>query len=817
MRPIARSSRSHDRPAWLPFSPRHASHALAWAACAFAAAGVGSLALGVATATAAEAAAPAARKTYDIPAGPLEATLNRFGREAGILLSYPSDLTAGLQSSGLVGTHSVAEAWPLLLKGTGLAAEERAGGGWSLVKRPEPPPTTGGASTEAVTTLPTVTVSAPIEAESGAGPVRGYAATRTTSGTKTDAPLLETPQSIAVVGAAQITDQKATSVSEALAYTPGVIVDPGYANSYDVFYSRGFRLQDGNGSVYRDGLKLGGSGWATGQQEPYGLERIELLKGAASVLYGAAAPGGVLNVVTKQPNPGHVNEVVAEAGNYAHRAASADLGAELSETWTGRLVLLARNAETSVDYIPNDTRYIAPSLRWSPHAGTSVTLLAHYTERRTAYIWGVPVEGSLLPSPFGKLPRDRFVGEPDFDRQDTRQSSLGWLVSHRLADGLELQHGLRWIDSENHVRFTNLRGPSADNPRVYERRAFDELETTRGVSTDTRLQADFDTGSVRHKAVAGIDYSRHHIGSVWELATLGELDLFDPTYGDAPGAFTPLFDDQDKQRRLGFYLQDQVKFGAVTALAGVRRDEVRSELNGDTEKTGATTGRVGVVWELASGIAPFASWSQSFEPVSGLDNDNERYKPTRGKQVELGLRLQRGAFMASAAVFDLVQTNVLKDREDLPRSVQTGEARSRGLELEAKGPVARNVQVIASYAYTDAEVTESEDPTEIGQPMSYQPRHQAALWGRFDNVGVRGLHVGLGARHTGTTEDFSGGTGASVPAATTFDALVGYTTGPWTLRLNVNNVTDKKTLLCSSGWCVYGDGLRATSSLAYRW
>jgi iron complex outermembrane receptor protein len=277
-----------------------------------------------------------------------------------------------------------------------------------------------------------------------------------------------------------------------------------------------------------------------------------------------------------------------------------------------------------------------------------------------------------------------------------------------------------------------------------------------------------------------------------------------------------LFNDQERQRRLGLYLQDQVKVGGVTALAGVRRDDVRSELNGESEKMSATTGRVGAVWEVAPGVAPFASWSQSFEPVGGTDNDGRRYKPTRGEQFELGARWQRGDLMATAVAFDLVQSNVLKSRPGLPKSVQTGEVRSRGVELEVKGPVTRGVQLIASYAYTDAKVTRSEDAAEIGQPSSYQPRHQAALWTRVDHVGINGLHAGAGLRHTGCTSD-SGGTGAAVPAATTVDVLLGYNTGPWTLRLNINNIADKDTLLCNGGWCVYGDGRRATASLAYRW
>lgn len=742
----------------------------------------------------------------DLPAQTLDQSLNQVARLAGVQVVFAGPVARDKLAPALQGSFGAREAMERLLQGTGLvlkAVDERT----FVVETAEQAGLTP--------TLPPVTVKAEAPPESGRGPVRGYAARRSGSATKTDTPLLETPQSIAVVSAEQMTDQKATSVTEALAYTPGVVVDPGYANSFDVVYSRGFRIQDGNGGVYRDGLRLGGSGWATGKQEPYGLERVELLKGAASVLFGAAAPGGVLNVVTKQPHADHVNEVLVEGGNFAHRAVAADLGGAASDSLSGRLVLRARDGDTAVDHIPNDSRYVAPSLRWTPNAATSVTLLGHYAERRTAYIWGVPVEGSLQPSPYGQLPSNRFVGEPDFDRQDGRQASLGWLAEHRFSGNLSVHHGLRWIDSENRVRFSNLRGPSAADPRVYERRAFDELETTRGVSSDTRLQADFDTASVRHKAVAGIDYSLHHIGSVWQLAPLSPLNLFEPVYGSAPGAFTPLWDDQDRQRRLGVYLQDQVKVGGLTALAGVRRDEVRSELNGAVEKTGATTGRLGVVWELAPGFAPFASWSQSFEPVSGTDVDNARYKPTEGEQFELGVRWERGNFMASAVVFDLVQRNVLKNRAGLSKSVQTGEVSSRGLELEAKGRVGRDVQIIASYAYTDARVTRSENADELGQPVSFQPRHQAAIWSRVDNVGWQGLHLGLGARYTGSTIDWDG-TRAGVPAFTTYDALLGYVTGAWTVRLNVTNLTDKETLTCSGGWCVYGDSRRATATVAYR-
>lgn len=760
--------------------------------------------------------APAPRKSYDIPAGPLEGALNRFGRDAGILLSFPTEMTARHQSKGLSGSYSVQDALPLMLQGTGLAAVAQAHGGWALVRRAEP--VARSAATNGDATLPTVTVQASAERETATGRVNGYVAQRSATATKTDATLFETPQSISIVTAQQIEDTKATSIAEALAYTPGVLHDPGYSNSYDVIYSRGFRLHDGSGGVYRDGLKLGASGWATGQQEPYGAERIELLKGAASVLYGAAAPGGVLNIVTKQPSPDMVNELKVETGNYGHRAVAADLGTAWSDEWSGRVVALARRADTMVDHIPNDTLYVAPSLRWTPSASTSLTLLGHYNERRTAYIYGVPVEGSLIASPYGKLPRNRFVGEPDFDRQDTRQYTVGYLFSHAFSDDITLRHGLRHVDARNHIRFTALDAADAGDPRLWLRRAYDELETTRGTSADTSVQIRFDAVGAKHTLLAGTDQSSHKIGSFWDGASLAPLNLFAPVYGATPGAFADDGDGEETQQRAGLYLQDQLKIGRLTALIGGRQDWARNApVGGDAQLSQAFTGRAGAVYELDGGWAPFFSFSQSFEPQSGTDNGGNRYQPTRGEQTELGLRWQSadGALQASAALYRLAQTQVKSRRAGLSKPVQTGEVLSEGAEFEVKGRLSRHLSVIGSYAYTDAVTRKSEVAAEVGLPRPGMPRHQAALWLASENWLAPGLRFGFGARYIGTTEDW-GGTRAEVPAFTTLDAMVGYAVGAWSMSVNVNNLTDKDTMSCSYGYCIYGDGRRVTAQLGYR-
>jgi iron complex outermembrane receptor protein len=788
------------------------------------------LALGLlAAAGSAQAAEPpsqaqtAARKTYAIPAGGLEGVLNRFGRESGTLLSFPAALTAGLQSEGLNGAYTVPEALQHLLRGTGLAPAAQGNGSYTLVKRSE----ASNAAPEA--TLPQVTVNG--VAESATGPAGGYAAKRSASATKTDTAIVETPQAIAVITAEQLAILKPTSLGAAIAYTPGIVADAGYSNSFDVFYSRGFRLSDTSGGIYRDGLKFGGAGWASGQQETYGLERIELIKGAASVLYGAAAPGGVLNTVTKRPGADMVNEVRASGGTLGRRELAADLGGAIGGEWSWRVTGVARNDGTQIDHIPNNGRYLAPALKWQPSAATSLTLMAYLHERRTAYQYPLPAEGTLLPSPYGQLPRGRFIGEPGFDRQDASQHGLSYLFEHAFSGQTRLRHGVRYVESKNHVLFTGLEGADESNPRLQYRTAYDEWERTSGVSSDTSIEHRWTAGGLAHTTLAGIDHARHKPESEWSIASIGSLDIFAPAYGAQPGEMTQVapYSTRAKATRTGLYVQDQMKLGERWVfLLGGRHDWARdasSLLAGapkwSSESSEAFTGRAGAVYLAENGLAPFASFSQSFEPQSGTDAAGARFKPTRGEQVELGVRWQvpDTGLLLSASAYRLTQQNlVTSDPRQPALRLQTGEVRADGVELEAKGRVNKHVNVIASYAYTDARTTRSLRPNDIGMRQPSMPQHQAALWSdvALAAVGLHGVKAGLGARYTGTTIDVRG-TGAKVPSSTVLDALLGYESGQWHASLNFSNLANRGTLACSYGSCAYGEGRRVTATVGYLW
>ena len=763
------------------------------------------------------------RQQYNIPAGTLDQVLNRYASAAGALLSADAALTQGKQSAGLQGSYTVGEGFAKLLGEHQLEAVLGNNGGYSL-----------RAVRSAV--LPEVKVTA--SEENAWGTVYGYAAKRSATATKTDTPLIETPQSVSIVSADQMNTLKVQSLEDALSYTAGIVSNAGYSSSFDQFISRGFKIGDDSGNIYRDGLKLAGTSWATGQQETYGLERVELLKGAASVLYGAASPGGIINTVSKRPTGERLRELNLQAGNMNHRQIAADIGDKLNEdgSLSWRMVALARNEDTGTDYVPNNSRYFAPSLKWQPSADTSFTLLAHYQERETAYRYGLPAVGTLIPGPFGKkIASHRFVGEPGFDRQENSQIGIGYVLEHAFSEQTSVRHSLRYIDSETDVRFTSPRGGLDATGHLYTGRLpIQEYERTSGFSTDTSVTHKVHTGAVSHTLLGGLDYSRYKPESEWyaDFAGFPPLNLYKPVYGAKPGTMAPVDFLSTKQElvRTGLYFQDQIKIAdKLVVLIGGRKDWTESKLspyfgaeNYESEKADKFTGRAGAVYLADNGFAPYVSFSQSFEPQSGTNREGNRFKPTTGEQYELGLRYQpkSAAYLISASVFDLTQGNVLtRDPVDPAFNVQTGEARSRGFEIEAKGRVGRYTNVIAAYAHTKAEITESNNPGEVGQRLPNVPRNQFTLWGdhQMAQFGLPKLKLGLGTRYIGSTEDVQG-TGEKVSAYTLFDAMASYDiSSTWRISFNARNLSDKKYLNCSGALCLYGEPRKVILAATMRW
>lgn len=542
----------------------------------------------------------------------------------------------------------------------------------------------------------------------------------------------------------------------------------------------------------------------------------------------------MINTVTKRPTAEPVRELRVEVGSHARRQIAADLGGPIDADgqWQYRLVALGRNSDTAQDFGRDDRRYIAPALTWTPNAATSVTLLAHYQKDNSYYPPSVPATGSLLDNTNGQLPRDRFLGEPNHNRFEVRSRSVSLLADHAFSDSLRVRHSMRYFESDLDMRYVLMSG---DVDRATQRRvarsarAFDDK--ARIFTSDTHVQKDLTVGNMQHTVLAGVDYARSTYDSERFRGALPAIDAYNPVYQTGPIVTSPWQQRHIEEQKLGFYLQDQIKFDdRWVVLLGGRYDRMRTETrqrhapaSDNTAKDNVFTGRAGLVYLADNGLAPYLSYSQSFEQTSGLDRLARPFEPTEGEQFEIGIRYQPQGSRAlvSASLFDLTRTNVLTpDPVSTDFLTQTGKIRSRGLEIEAKAEVGRDLDIIMAYTYTDATVRASNIPGEVGERFNV-PRHMASAWAdwRLARLGLEGWRVGAGVRYVSSranrpSQDWLGG-----PAYTLFDARIGYERGPWSAALNVTNLTDKTFIpsICYSGQCQYGEPRRVMASVGYRW
>lgn len=792
--------------------------------------------MAVSTAHAQPATSPAGDtlRTYNIPAGPLDRTLNRYASEAGVELSVDAALIQGKTSAGLIGRFGVQDGFAELLRGQGLRMVRGTSGAYSV--RPAPSPESG-VDARGATTLPAVTVTG--NAESATGPVDGFLAKRSATGTKTDSSIMETPQSISVVSADFIKEIGASRLKESLSYTPGINTSPwGSDSRFDWTIIRGFDAQ--TPGYYLDGLQLrNNNSWAVWQTEVYGAERIEVLRGPTSVLYGQNGAGGMINVVSKRPTEEPLHEMEVQIGNDSRRQVAADFSGPVDDAGKVlyRVTGLARDAELPSSGLPNDRFYIAPALTIKPSSDTTLTLLSHYLRVRDGSSYGsYPEMGSLLSNPNGKISPKTYVGESDFDRFNQEQWMVGYMLEHRFNDTWTVRQNARYGYTSVDYRQVYVRGDfvtaNEDNPddpanfRLLSRYPFGSNENARLFTIDNQAQAKVRLGDWQHTLLAGFDYQHsRNYQATYNDGTVSPIDAYSPVHGGAVTTADPWFDGTTKLAQAGFYLQDQIKWGNWVATLGGRYDrasaDVSSNIDGSKTKISEHnfSGRGGVVYLHPSGVAPYFSYAESFSPTATIDPvTNSPMKPETGRQYEVGLRYEPpgGTSRYSVAAFDLRRRNYITYTADfLPK--QTGEVQVRGLEFEAAFRPVPQANVVAAYTYTPkADVTASSTASEVGKQMQAVSRNQFALW--TDYRFASGIKVGVGARYIGSNWGYAESASAKLPSYTLFDAMIGYQIQRWNLALNVRNLTNKEYLSnCSQGVCRYGDLRTVMATATYRW
>jgi len=682
-------------------------------------------------------------------------------------------------------------------------------------------------------TLPAVRVRAAVEKETATGPVPGYSAQRSATATRTDTPLAELPQSISVITAEQVKDQNAQTMQEVLRYTAGVRSEMyGLDNRGDWFSLRG----GSEGSTLLDGMRVPLSGWyGVVRNEPYAFERIEVLRGPASVVAGQNGPGGVVNLVSKWPQAEAQRELTVQFGNNRHKQIAADLSGPLNADGTllYRLVALDKNSGTQVEHADDKRTLLAPSLTWKPGPSTTLTVYAEYQKDESGNTNAfLGYEGTLLPAPHGPISPSLFIGEPAWDRYGGERKRLGYEFEQVLSPAWTLRHHLRHDCIDGGMRtmyaawwdgFVDSSGAPDANGTYLNRIWYATDNHARITNADLLLEGKLNWGRARHTLLLGVDHMKNSDDQAsWDDGGATPLDVYNPVYGsfaDPTIGTSPTNFSRTRQRNTGLLLQDQIKFDERFVLvAGLRRDRARSE-GAPTES--ATSKNLGLVYLAGGGWSPYASYSESFEPVAGTGADNQPFKPKRGKQVEAGLKWSPDGrrVNATAAVYRLVEKNRLAtDPANVNFSVQRGEVTVEGLELELSASL-RQWDLVGNYTYTDAQVTSTtaDDVRYLGAQLNSIPKHAAALWAVHRFVAWPGLRAGLGLRYVGKTWD--GLDSVSVPAYTLVDALVAYEAEAWRFALNIGNLANKTYLATclERGDCWFGSQRKAVASVAYRW
>ena len=679
--------------------------------------------------------------------------------------------------------------------------------------------------------------------------VNGYVATRSATGTKTDTPLIETPQSISVVTRDQIEAQEANSAKQALRYTAGVAGESrSNFGGFDIMYSRGFILDQ-----YLDGMRLQGSaGFYPPQPELYGMERVELLRGPGSMLFGQGSLGGLVNLVTKRPSEIPFNEVILQGGSYDRIQGGFDSTGKLDKNgeFLYRITGYAKDANNQVDFVKDQRYYIAPALTWRPDKATTWTVMANYQkDPSVGYYNFVPFNGSLGPNPLGRIPTNFYAGEPNFNLNTRTSYGITSLFEHEFSDVFKIRQNTRYMETTGELKQVLPLFLAA--PDTLSRFAQGIRDKIGAFSSDTQGEFNFATGPVQHKVLIGYDNQTTQFNEAFGQG-FGppDISLFNPVYGtaqfpnplDDPNA---AFNQRTNQRLVqnGVYAQEQMKIGGLNIVGGLRYDDARStnnviDLTGITpngtirQTDTATTGRIGAIYEFANGIAPYATYATSFQPNIGVNPALSVLKPTTGELYEVGVKYQpRGSkILVQASLFDLTQQNVLSiDPVSFART-QIGEVNSKGFEIEGKVSLTDRLDVIASYTHLNATVTKSLD-IDLGKRPTWVPQDIAALW--FDYTlrdgPLNGFGLAWGVRYTGQTWGDIGNTLLDVPSYTLVDAAIHYDLAGLDprfkgMRLSVNatNLWDKIyvsqcTAQAFDNNCVYGLRRQVLASLRYRW
>ena len=655
-------------------------------------------------------------------------------------------------------------------------------------------------------------------------------ATRAVTATKTDTPILRIPQSIEIVTVEEIQDRGAQNIREALKYTAGV-----YNASDD---SRGdFNNIRGFQSVlYVDGLKRNYGFVYLPRPDINTLERVEVLVGPASVLYGSGSASGLTNMQSKRPQFEFGGSASVSYGTHDRKEAVADITGPLSDTLAVRLVGVARDSDSRMDFTPNDRLLGQAAITWRPGERTDITAIGLYQHDWNPPNYNIlPLIASLYARPGQRVPNSRFFGEPTINKGNKEYTALTLLASHEFSDMFSFRSATRytWANTEQAevylnpsstgnplqpFRDTNGNGTIEPTETMVSRNLFAINIDYKIFNTDNNLGINFDTGPFSHKVLVGLDYSYFEQISGQAFTATTPIDIYNPVYGTAPPPNFTFFNTQIL-KQTGYYAQDQIDLGETASLVvGIRRDRyTKEDVGRPKEITSKTTKRAGLTVNVTPTLAPYASYSESFLPISGLNQFGNTYQPLFGKQVEVGVKWQPlRTTLFRLSYYDLSEENSLRVDPNNPlNSIQSGSITSKGVELQANHRT-RDFSLTAAFSYATSRVSDQD------YQRDNVPKYLASIYGTktIELGDEMTMRLGAGVRYQGkmTSRHPTSGFLVETPSYTLVDAMAALDYRRWTLQLNAVNLFDDLYYPSCSyfGSCANGEPRTVQATLSYR-
>lgn len=743
---------------------------------------------------------------WNIPAGPLAPALDRFAREAGISLSFDASSVANRNTQGVSGTLDTSTALSSLLQGSDIEIQQQGPNAYLLT-----PQAKADGDLEAFRLAP-ILVNAKARVD-GTEDANSVVAQELWVGGKVATSILNTPASVSVVTDKEMKQRSVSTTEELLQYTPGVITDYyGTDDRNDYFQIRGFQA-----TTYRDGLTLGSMRGV--REEPFAYERVEVIRGANSTLFGPADPGGSVNFVSKKPRFDKFGQGYVTYGSFDHVESGIDVGDSLNEeqTLAGRFTAKMQDSDREYDHSQDDNKFLMGGLTWAPTEFTSASVIVDYLKTQSS-----PNSGGY---PLDKeYDRDKFYGEPSYNFHDVERTNISGTFSHDFDNGFVLRSNLRYSELTDDFGYVFLSDSPTRTGTTVPRYIFGTDSDAEQLNGNLMLQYDARFENIDSSTLVGVEYGDSSTEERSVYAPTGSIDLANPVFTGVPGGVAPYSNNKLNTETKAVFLQQNLSFyERFIVTAGVRNDSLdlsNTDINNvkESDNFSETSYRGALTYIVNDEVSTYVSMVESVSPPTvGV-------VPKTGRQYEVGVKYAPMGMDAlfSAAVYDLTQENV-SIAVVLPSGVieqQTvGESRVRGLDLEAKAELTSNLSLVGGYSYMESEVirgTLYDGSSLKGNEFATAPKHSASLW-TYYNVPNTDVSVGLGARYVGSYYFDAANTGTS-DGTTLFDAAFNYNLFKGTdLAINVSNLLDEQHVVGSGTANYYNPGREITAKLSYNW